>query len=64
MDAGWPIAGDLRSSRSGWQILDWPPDQRGWLLSVAQMLARKAAAKEPRHPEYRNVLERILQLQP
>ena len=45
------------------QIIDWPPDQRDRLLPVAQMLARKAVAKEPRNLEYRSVLEKTIQLQ-
>jgi tetratricopeptide (TPR) repeat protein/predicted Ser/Thr protein kinase len=46
------------------RILDWPPGQRNRLLPVAQMLARKAIAKEPENAEYRTLLHRALERQP
>lgn len=46
------------------RILGWPPDQRNRLLPMAQMLARKAIAKEPENAEYRALLERASQHEP
>ncbi len=45
------------------RLLNSPPEQRDRLLPMAVLLARKAVAKEPENPEYRQVLAEALQSQ-